>query len=204
MKKKICILDYGSGNQRSVYNMIEHIGYESKISDDFNIIKSSDCIILPGVGSYSGLIKKLKKKNLINILNDEVIVKKKLYLGICVGMQILSTFGEEFGINFGLNWIPGVVRKLRTTNNILPHIGWNNIKIEKKNEILNNIDDNSDFYFLNSFCFVPTDKKYVLASTYYDENFTSIINKDNIFGVQFHPEKSQKSGIQIISNFLKL
>ena len=116
----------------------------------------------------------------------------------------ISTFGEEFGINFGLNWIPGVVRKLQTTTNILPHIGWNNIKIEKKNEILNNIDDNSDFYFLNSFCFVPNDKKYVLASTYYDENFTSIINKDNIFGVQFHPEKSQKSGIQIISNFLKL
>jgi glutamine amidotransferase len=204
MKKKICILDYGSGNQKSVYNMIEHIGYESKISDDFEIIKNSDYIILPGVGSYGGLIEKLKKKNLINILNDEVIVKKKLYLGVCVGMQIISTFGEEFGINFGLNWIPGVVRKLQTTTNILPHIGWNNIKIEKKNEILNNIDENSDFYFLNSFCFVPNDKKYVLASTYYDENFTSIINKDNIFGVQFHPEKSQKSGIQIISNFLKL
>ena len=204
MKKKICILDYGSGNQKSVYNMIDHIGYESKISDDFEIIKNSDYIILPGVGSYGGLIEKLKKKNLINILNDEVIVKKKLYLGVCVGMQIISTFGEEFGINFGLNWIPGVVRKLQTTTNILPHIGWNNIKIEKKNEILNNIDDNSDFYFLNSFCFVPNDKKYVLASTYYDENFTSIINKDNIFGVQFHPEKSQKSGIQIISNFLKL
>lgn len=204
MKKKICILDYGSGNQKSVYNMIEHIGYESKISDDLEIIKNSDYIILPGVGSYGGLIEKLKKKNLINILNDEVIVKKKLYLGVCVGMQIISTFGEEFGINFGLNWIPGVVRKLQTTTNILPHIGWNNIKIEKKNEILNNIDENSDFYFLNSFCFVPNDKKYVLASTYYDENFTSIINKDNIFGVQFHPEKSQKSGIQIISNFLKL
>lgn len=204
MKKKICILDYGSGNQKSVYNMIDHIGYESKISDDFEIIKNSDYIILPGVGSYGGLIEKLKKKNLINILNNEVTVKKKLYLGVCVGMQIISTFGEEFGINFGLNWIPGVVRKLQTTTNILPHIGWNNIKIEKKNEILNNIDDNSDFYFLNSFCFVPNDKKYVLASTYYDENFTSIINKDNIFGVQFHPEKSQKSGIQIISNFLKL
>ncbi len=204
MKKKICILDYGSGNQKSVYNMIEHIGYESKISDDFEIIKNSDYIILPGVGSYGGLIEKLKKKNFINILNDEVIVKKKLYLGVCVGMQIISTFGEEFGINFGLNWIPGVVRKLQTTTNILPHIGWNNIKIKKKNEILNNIDENSDFYFLNSFCFVPNDKKYVLASTYYDENFTSIINKDNIYGVQFHPEKSQKSGIQIISNFLKL
>jgi glutamine amidotransferase len=204
MKKKVCILDYGSGNQRSVYNMIEYIGHESRISDDPNIIKSSDYIILPGVGSYGSLIKKLKKKNLIDILNEQVIGKKKLYLGICVGMQIMSTTGEEFGRNFGLNWIPGVVRRLRTTTNILPHIGWNNIKIVKKNFFLDNINNNSDFYFLNSFCFVPINQEYVLATTYYDENFASIINKDNMFGVQFHPEKSLKFGIQVISNFLKL
>jgi glutamine amidotransferase len=105
MKKKICILDYGSGNQRSVYNMITFIGHEPQVSSDINVIKNSDYIILPGVGSYGGLMEKLKKKNLIEILNTQIIYKKKLYLGICVGMQIMSTIGEEFERNIGLGYL---------------------------------------------------------------------------------------------------
>jgi glutamine amidotransferase len=202
MKKKICILDYGSGNQRSVYNMITFIGHEPQVSSDINVIKNSDYIILPGVGSYGGLMEKLKKKNLIEILNTQIIYKKKLYLGICVGMQIMSTIGEEFERNIGLGWISGVVRKLKAKNNILPHIGWNNIEIKKKNKIFNDINESSNFYFLNSFCFNPDDTSHVLATTKYGESFVSIVQKDNLFGFQFHPEKSQLAGIKIINNFL--
>jgi glutamine amidotransferase len=202
MKKKICILDYGSGNQKSVYNMIAFIGHEPQVSSDINVIKDSDYIILPGVGSYGGLMEKLKKKNLIEILNSQIIYKKKLYLGICVGMQIMSTTGEEFEQNMGLGWIPGVVRKLKAKNVILPHIGWNNIEIKKKKKIFNDINDSSNFYFLNSFCFDPDDTNHVLATTDYGEKFASIVQKDNLFGFQFHPEKSQLAGIKIINNFL--
>ena len=204
MKKKICIIDYGSGNQRSLYNIINFIGHEPKISSDNNVIKNSDYIILPGVGSYGALIDKLNKKNLIDPLNNEIIIKKKLYLGICVGMQILSTTGEEFGKNYGLNWIPGNVRKLDPGKNILPHIGWNNIDIKNNNNIFDGIENLSNFYFLNSFCFEPVDKSYILATTNYGEDFVSIIQKENIFGFQFHPEKSQRYGIKIINNFLNL
>ena len=204
MKKKICIIDYGSGNQKSVFNIREYIGFTPKITNDHAVIRECDYIILPGVGSYGSLMSKLKKKNLLDILNDEILVKKKLYLGICVGMQIMSTNGEEFGENFGLGWIPGVVRRIEAKKKILPHIGWNNVNFSKNHKIFDNIENNSDFYFLNSYCFVPNDQNDILATTSYSEKFISVVGKNNFFGVQFHPEKSQKYGIRIINNFLNL
>ena len=145
-----------------------------------------------------------KKYNLIDILSNEVLIKKKPFLGICVGMQVLSTFGYEFEKSAGLNWIEGIVRKLNTDKLKLPHIGWNNILIQKKDKILNEIDENSNFYFLHSYVFETRSINSIVAKTSYGEFFPCIINSDNIWGFQFHPEKSQVAGQLILKNFLKL
>jgi glutamine amidotransferase len=197
---KVCILDYGSGNVASVYNMIKFLGYECKVTNETKYIKNSSHIILPGVGSYAAAMKKLKKAVNLDELEIEVIKKKKPFLGICVGMQILSSFGFEFEESKGLNWIPGVVKKIQ--NKKLPHIGWNNINIKKESNLLNKIDPDHNFYFVNSYHLIPDNKENVIATTNYKQDICSIIQKKNIVGVQFHPEKSQKSGQLLLKNFL--
>ena len=198
--KKVCIFDYGSGNVASVFNVIKFLGYDCKITNDLDYIKNSSHIILPGVGSYSAAMKKIKKKISIIDLEHEVIKKKKPFLGICVGMQILSSYGYEFEKFKGLNWIPGKVCKI--DNHKLPHIGWNDIQIKKNSVLLNNLDVDYNFYFVNSFQFIPDDKDNIISTTNYQQDFCSIIQRENIFGVQFHPEKSQKAGQLLIKNFL--
>ncbi len=200
--KKVCIIDYGSGNVASVFNVIKFLGYDCKITNDLDYIKNSSHIILPGVGSYSAAMKKIKKKISIIDLEHEVLKKKKPFLGICVGMQILSSYGYEFEKFKGLDWIPGKVCKIDSHK--LPHIGWNNIQIKKKSVLLNNLDADYNFYFVNSFQFIPDDKEDIISITNYQQDFCSIIQRENIFGVQFHPEKSQKAGQLLIKNFLDL
>ena len=198
---KVCILDYGSGNVRSVQNLIQHLKVKSIISNKNLDIKRCSHIILPGVGAFGESIKKLKKKIDLKYLEKEVLINKKPFLGICVGMQLLAETGEEFGKFKGLGWIEGKVVKLKSK--ILPHIGWNDIIIKKENLIFNNLNE-KDFYFVNSFHFNVKNKKLILANTKYHNNFCSVVNKENIYGVQFHPEKSQNNGKQIIKNFLKI
>jgi glutamine amidotransferase len=200
----ICIVDANSGNKKSVYNLIKYLCYDVRVSRSAEDINKATHLILPGVGSYSEMMSKLKKYNLIDILSNEVLIKKKPFLGICVGMQVLSTFGYEFEKSAGLNWIEGIVRKLKTDNLKLPHIGWNNILIQKKDKILNEIDENSNFYFLHSYVFESRITNSIIAETSYGESFPCIINSDNIWGFQFHPEKSQIPGQLILKNFLKL
>jgi glutamine amidotransferase len=200
----ICIVDANSGNKKSVYNLIKYLNYDVIVSRSFEDITTATHLILPGVGSYSEMMSKLKKYNLIDILSNEVLIKKKPFLGICVGMQVLSTFGYEFEKSAGLNWIEGIVRKLNTDKLKLPHIGWNNILIQKKDKILNEIDENSNFYFLHSYVFETKIINSIVAKTSYGESFPCIINSDNIWGFQFHPEKSQVAGQLILKNFLKL
>jgi glutamine amidotransferase len=200
----ICIVDANSGNKKSVYNLIKYLSYDAIVSRTAEDITKATHLILPGVGSYSEMMSKLKKYNLIDILSNEVLIKKKPFLGICVGMQVLSTFGYEFEKSAGLNWIEGIVRRLKTDNLKLPHIGWNNILIQKKNKILNEIDENSNFYFLHSYVFESKITNSIIAETSYGESFPCIINSDNIWGFQFHPEKSQIPGQLILKNFLKL
>lgn len=200
----ICIVDANSGNKKSVYNLIKYLNYDVIVSRSPEDITKASHLILPGVGSYSEMMSKLKKYNLIDILSNEVLIKKKPFLGICVGMQVLSTFGYEFEKSTGLNWIEGIVRKLKTDSLKLPHIGWNTILTQKKDKILNEINENSNFYFLHSYVFEPKIINSIVAKTSYGESFPCIINSDNIWGFQFHPEKSQIAGQLILKNFLKL
>tara|TARA_B100000989_G_scaffold297474_1_gene283346 strand:- start:994 stop:1620 length:627 start_codon:yes stop_codon:yes gene_type:complete len=202
-KNNIVILDYGSGNLKSVMNIFEFLGYRVKISRNLSELNSSSHIILPGVGSYIACAEKLEKNIGIKLLKDQVITKSKPLLGICVGMQILSTFGKEHSKHSGLNFIHGVVDKLKVTNFPLPQIGWNTINIKKQNILLEGIPNNADFYFVHSYKFELENNENVIATTNYEQEFSSIINYKNIYGVQFHPEKSQTYGIKLLKNFVE-
>ena len=200
--QKVCVLDYGSGNVASVYNLLYRLNYDVKISNSSSDIKNSSHLILPGVGAFGASIEKIKNNIQIDLLENEVKNKKKPFLGICIGMQILADKGFEFGEHDGLGWIEGTVRKLKAK--VLPHIGWNNIQIKKQTPIFLNLKNVDDFYFVNSYAFNVKDKNLIISETNYETTFCSAVQKENIFGVQFHPEKSQKTGQQLIHNFLKL
>ncbi len=200
--KKICILDYGSGNVGSVKNILEFLKFDFIISNSIQSIKDSSHIILPGVGAFGKSMEKIKKKIPLNVLEDEIINKKKPFLGICVGMQVLFNSSEEFGNFEGLGWLKGKVKKIKAK--ILPHVGWNEIEITKENALLRNLENNKDFYFVNSFHSIPDDKNIIISETKYEEKFCSAIQKDNIFAVQFHPEKSQLAGQIILKNFFSI
>ena len=204
MKKKICIVNYGCGNIKSIENALKFLGYNAFISNQVKDIKKSTHLILPGVGSFSNAMAKIKLNLNLKIIEKEVLEKNKPILGICVGMQIMSSYGFEFKKTKGLNWIDGSVVKMKNKPNIVPEVGWNNLIIHlKKNKLFEKIDEKDYFYFVHSFNFKTLKKKEILASTNYNDKFTSIINKKNIVGVQFHPEKSQSSGLRLLKNFVE-
>ncbi|MBI2023017.1 imidazole glycerol phosphate synthase subunit HisH [Candidatus Giovannonibacteria bacterium] len=202
--KKICILDYGSGNVRSVFNILFALGKDVIVSNRPEDILAGSHIILPGVGAFGTSMEKIKKTIHLDILENEIIRNKKPFLGICVGMQVLADRGFEFGEHVGLGWIHGEVKKMSTGGLPLPHIGWNNVSIAKQTPLLNGLSVDQDFYFVHSYVFKEENNENVIAKTEYGEQFNSIISKDNIFGVQFHPEKSQKAGKLLLENFLSL
>lgn len=204
MDIKVCILNYGCGNVRSVYNMLAGFAKNVVISNEAPVIKSATHIVLPGVGAFGSSMTKVKSRIPLDVLEQEVFKRKKPFLGICVGMQILAEKGYEFGEHKGLGWIPGEAVKLNAGGLRLPHIGWNNIKIKVSSAILKQFTDNQDFYFVHSYVFKEKDARDVIAVTDYGEEFCSIVNRGNIFGVQFHPEKSQKAGKILLKNFLEL
>ena len=201
---KVAIIDYGSGNIKSLYNSLNFLNYTPILTNDTKEINDCDKIILPGVGSFDNCVSKIHTKVDIENLKNEILFKKKFFLGICVGMQILSSFGFENRKTNGLNIIEGVVEKINTKLLPLPHVGWNNIEIIKNDEIFNGIESLLDFYFVHSYRFKVKNKEHSLAETNYGEKFSSVIKKDNVYGVQFHPEKSQSYGLKFLSNFLKL
>mgnify|MGYP001162143523 CR=1 FL=1 len=198
---KVCILDYDSGNTKSVENIFERLNTDYCLSNLKKDIINSTHLVLSGVGTYSTAMKKINNNLPLNIVIDEVLNKSKPILGICVGMQIMSEVGFEFEKTQGLGWIKGKVKQIESKSLPLPHIGWNEIIKNSKSNIVDKIKDGECFYFVNSFCF-ETIERYVVAYTNYGSKFPAIIQNKNIFGVQFHPEKSQKSGQKIIKNFL--
>ena len=202
--KKVSILDYGMGNLRSVENAIRVLNFDPKIVNAPKDLDNFEKIILPGVGSFKKAMKLLEEKNWIENIKINVLEKKKNLFGICLGMQLFATQSEEFGISNGLNLINGKIKFLGNMGckKKIPQIGWNSIAIKKPHLYLKDIPDNMDFYFVNSYVFVPEDISCEIATTSYDINFSSVISKNNIFGTQFHPEKSSKAGIKILENFL--
>ena len=201
----ISIIDYGMGNIGSVSNAVKLLGYDIVIYKDKKDIKNSTHIILPGVGSFYDGMRNLKKMNLIDILNEEVLDKKKPFLGLCLGMQILADDGEEGGYSAGLGWISGSVKKLQIDETILkiPHVGWNDV-FPKKNSILFQNIQTPIFYFVHSYHFLVTDKNCISAECEYGTKFVAAVEKGNIFGLQFHTEKSQREGLKVLENFLSI
>ena len=206
----VTIVDYNSGTISSVINSFKEVAKEKaniEVTSDLNKIKSSDKIVLPGQGSFKSCVDALNKINgLTNTLNEFVINDKKPLLGICVGLQMFADIGYEETETKGLGWISGKVSKIDNQNGKfkLPHIGWNQINIIKDSKIFQNIENNSHMYFVHSYEFIPNDKNVISATTDYSSNIACSVEKENIYGTQFHPEKSDKLGLQIIKNFLKL
>jgi len=205
MNKKIVIVDYGMGNLQSVKNAFESLGKSLHISQNPQEIADAAALILPGVGAFPQAMKNLKERNLISVLNEEVMVKKKPLLGICLGMQLVATSSNEAGGAEGFNWIPGKVVELEPAPDVkVPHVGWNDLNILLPNTLFKNIENTSNFYFDHSFHFL-CDKKYVAATCGYGKvPLVAAVQKDNIFAAQFHPEKSQTSGLRFLRNFLNL
>ena len=204
--KKIIIIDLEIGNVGSVKRAIHYFGYQAIVSNRHEDINSATHLILPGVGSFDEGMKKIHANRIKEILVEMVKIKNIPILGICLGMQLFATKGYENNKETnGLNIIPGLVKKLKNNTEFkLPHIGWNNVVFKKKNKIFKNILDNSDFYYIHSYEFICQDEVSIIGISNYCNNFTSVVNQNNIYGVQFHPEKSLEQGLQIIKNFLEI
>ena len=206
----VTIVDYNSGNISSVINSFKEVAKDKvniEVTSDSNKIKSSDKVVLPGQGSFKSCVDALNRINgLSDSLNEFVMNKKKPLLGICVGLQMFADIGFEETETKGFGWIPGQVSKIDNQNGKLklPHIGWNQINILKDSKIFKNIKNNSHMYFVHSYEFVPEDKSVISATTDYSSNIVCSVEKENIFGTQFHPEKSDKTGLNLIQNFLNL
>ena len=205
MKKKILVLDYKTGNVDSVIKMINMLGYDAIFSSKKDAFDKVNKIILPGQGSYNHAMQELKKDNILQNLQKKISGENIHVLGICLGMQILSTIGVENTKTNGLDLIKGEVRIMNNSPNKLPHIGWNTVKfLDAKEKLFEDIQNEKDFYFIHSYYFFCKNKKNIIATTKYNEEFPSIVKNENIYGVQFHPEKSLKNGIKLFDNFLKL
>ncbi len=200
MKNYITIIDYGMGNIRSVQKAFQKVGFNAIMSNNREDIKESIGIVLPGVGAFGDAVNNLKSADIFELIK-EVIKSGKPFLGICLGLQLLFETSEENPDMEGLSVFKGKVVKFKKEGLKIPHIGWNQIEIKKESKLLSGIENNSFFYFVHSYYVVPTDKDIILTYTEYGDKFVSGVEKDNIFAIQFHPEKSQDKGLQIIKNF---
>jgi len=209
----LTVVDYGVGNLRSIAKSIEkansdnNLSYTVKVSSDVNDVKKSDKIVLPGQGSFKACKEGIDKIiGLQQALNESVLVKKKPIYGICAGMQLFATTGYEEEKTAGLNWIPGEVIKLDLGLSKLkiPHMGWNELRVENASNVFKDVVNKNHAYFIHSYQFIPEDKKNISITTNYGKDVIAAVSFENIYGSQFHPEKSQNTGIKILSNFLHL
>ena len=198
----VAIIDYGMGNVLSVQKALNKIGMESIITADKDEIRNSSHIILPGVGSFNRAMENLHAKGLVSILRAEVNEHKKPFLGICLGMQLLADNGYEDGETEGLGFIEGSVREIPAHNLPIPHIGWNDVSI-KQDTYFNNVQDHN-FYFVHSYYLDVKNESDIAATVQYGCTLTAAVQKENIFGTQFHPEKSQQEGLNILKTFFQV
>ena len=200
----VVILDYGMGNLRSISNKLQRAGVESRISADPTVIEGARRLVLPGVGSFSAGMKNLHRLGLIPVLERKVLEEKTPVLGICLGFQLFTTRSEEGDIA-GLSWIAAETKRFQVEGTELkvPHVGWNETHIQKKSPLFENIPSRERFYFTHSFHVCCEDRSDVVATTWYGVEFASAIQRDNIYGTQFHPEKSHHHGFQVLRNFVE-
>lgn len=206
MSTKLVIVNYGMGNLNSVKRAMSRLRVDSVISSKPEDIAASDKIILPGVGHFGKAMANLKELGLVDVLNEAALVEKKPILGICLGMQLLAEKSEE-GDSTGLGWISGEIVKFQVSDNLkykVPHMGWNQVDIKRESLLMKDLPEPKEFYFVHSYHFKTENKSVVLNETDYDYNFVSAVEKDNIFGVQYHPEKSHDTGVKLLKNFIEL
>lgn len=200
----ITIIDYGMGNLGSIKNMLKKIGVNAIITNNISLIKNSTKIILPGVGSFNRAMENIKSLGLFEILNEKAIVDKIPILGICLGMQLLANRSEE-GVMLGLGCIEGEVKRFNIDRFLkVPHMGWNTVRQQIPHPLFEGMYENPRFYFVHSYHFQPTSSNDILTYTNYGGEFVSAVCKNNIMGVQFHPEKSHKFGMKLLDNFSKI
>jgi len=198
----IAIIDYGMGNVASVKKALDKLGASAAITREADVISQASHIILPGVGAFGDGIKNLHEYGLVDILRQQVIVKKVPFLGICLGLQLLAEKGYEYGEHQGLGWIQGETVKLAVgAEQRLPHVGWDNVNLIKDTPLFAGVSD-LDFYFVHSYYFDCQEREVITARCNYGVNFLASLQQDNIFGTQFHPEKSQISGLKVLENFI--
>ena len=201
----IAIIDYGMGNIHSVQKALESMGAKTIVTNKPDEIKASDKAVLPGVGAFNDAMQELKTQNLISALNEH-IKSKKIFLGICLGMQLLFEKSEEARKSKGLGILKGIVKRFENKDNLkVPHMGWNQLKVKNSAcPLLKDLADNSYVYFCHSYYPQPKNEGIIATTTDYGIDFTSVLWQDNIYGVQFHPEKSQQVGLKILRNFVNL
>jgi imidazole glycerol-phosphate synthase subunit HisH len=195
----VAIIDYGMGNVASVQKALRFLKIDSRITSNFEEITNSKYIILPGVGSFRQAMENLEKRNLVTFLKEKV-AEGKPFLGICLGMQLLAERGYEDGLTTGLGFIEGEVIKIPNSELPVPHIGWNNITVNIS-QYFNNLED-TNFYFVHSYFFNAKNTEDISATVNYGEDLVAVVQKGNVFGTQFHPEKSQTSGLRVLRNFI--
>mgnify|MGYP001231687840 FL=1 len=207
IRNRIVVVDYGMGNIHSIVKKIKHLGGDVFVSSNSDEILKSDKIILSGVGHFKQAMNNLRKSKLIDTLNQAALVQKKPILGICLGMQLMGIKSEEGGDIEGLSWINANVKRIKVSDTIkykVPHMGWNEINIRKESPLMNGVGDKSEFYFSHSYYMDVHESDLILNETEYFSRFVSAIESQNIFGVQYHPEKSHEAGDIILSNYVNM
>ena len=203
---KVAIVDYGMGNLRSVANAFEWLGCDANIVERPRDLEGADRIVLPGVGAFGDGIRKLRTGGWIDTLEEEVRRKGKLFLGVCLGMQLLATTSTEHGTHNGMNWIPGVVERIQCEDIHVrvPHIGWNDVYFTGVGPLYGGMESSGVFYFAHSYVFRPTDLSVVNGVCHHGIEFAASVGIGNIFATQYHPEKSQSAGLAVLKNFLRM
>jgi len=200
----IAVIDYGLGNVSSVVGAVEKLGFDAIVTDKQGELTFAEKLILPGVGAFGDGMANLHRRGLVEILNGLVLERKKPILGVCLGFQLLAEESEEFGLHKGLGWVKGRVRRLAPADPALrvPHVGWNDLEQTQESLLYRNVPRDSLFYYVHSFA-LPSDSAYTVGTCAYGETFTAVLQSGNVYGTQFHPEKSQQAGLTLLGNFLK-
>ena len=202
----IAVIDYGAGNLRSVVNAFDAIGEKTTLTNDPLKLEKASAVILPGVGAFGNCISSLRKLHLIETINELVVEKKRPFLGICLGFQFIADQSLENGDHQGLGWIGGQVTAITPDSDTfrVPHMGWNDVEFDKTCPLFKGFFENPVFYFVHSYHFAVSDHESVKATCWHGQTIVASVQKDNIFGVQFHPEKSQENGLKLLKNFINI